>query len=374
MLTTSLSTTEEILTELKAGRMVILVDEEDRENEGDLIIAAEFTTPESINFMAKFGRGLICLTLTEAQCKRLNLGLMTQHNGTRYGTAFTQSIEAAQGVTTGISANDRAHTVLTAIAKNARPEDIVQPGHVFPIIAQPGGVLARAGHTEAGCDLAGIAKLQPAAVICEVMNDDGTMARLPELLIFAQEHKIKIGTIIDLIDYRLRNESVIEMVATREIKTDHYGTFQAKLYLDKLGGREHMALIQGTLRSQKEILVGVHEAFSILDLLESNTKKESWTLSESMKEIARIGQGVIILLNCTDHANHLFSQFTTLNGCEPITTKSRTCRTGKLRTHGAGVQILRDLGVGKIRLIETPLKIHNIGEYGLEITGFHQKT
>lgn len=227
----TLATTPDIIAELKAGRMVILVDEEDRENEGDLVIAAEFVTPEAINFMARYGRGLICLTLTQERCKQLHLPLMTYRNGTQYGTAFTVSIEAAEGVTTGISAADRAHTIKTAVAKHVRADEIVQPGHVFPIMAQPGGVLVRAGHTEAGCDFTALAGLTPAAVICEIIKDDGTMARLPDLIEFAKEHNLKIGTIADLIHYRSRTESIIERVAERTMQTAH-GTFRAVLYRD----------------------------------------------------------------------------------------------------------------------------------------------
>ncbi|GAB3627760.1 3,4-dihydroxy-2-butanone 4-phosphate synthase [Pandoraea terrae] len=362
-----LATTEEIIAELKAGRMVVLVDEEDRENEGDLVMAAEFATPEAINFMAKYGRGLICLTLTQARCKQLNLGLMTQRNGTQYGTAFTQSIEAATGVTTGISAADRAHTVRTAIAKDARPDDIVQPGHVFPIMAQPGGVLVRAGHTEAGCDLTAMAGLAPAAVICEIMNDDGTMARLPELLVFAEQHGIKIGTIVDLIHYRIRTESMIETVATRDMETA-YGTFRATLYRDKPSGSPHLALVCGTPRPDEETLVRVHEPLSVLDLLETGATTHSWTLYSAMREVARAGQGVIVLLNCADQAAHLFSQFEALDEAER--TAAATRRPIDFRTHGVGSQILRELGVGKMRVMASPRKIPNMAGYGLEVCGF----
>src|ERR1700752_488372 len=235
----------DIVAELAAGRMVVLVDEEDRENEGDLVLAAQFVTPEAINFMAKYGRGLICLTLTQERCKQLNLPLMTHKNGTQYGTAFTVSIEAAEGVTTGISAADRARTIATAVAHDARAEHIVQPGHVFPIMAQPGGVLVRAGHTEAGCDLTALAGLTPAAVICEIIKDAGEMARLPDLIEFGQQHGIKIGTIADLIHYRSRTESIIEKVAERTMQTAH-GAFRAVLYQDQPSGSPHLALVRGT--------------------------------------------------------------------------------------------------------------------------------
>src|SRR3569833_1973514 len=243
----SISTTQEIVAELRAGRMVILVDEEDRENEGDLVLAAEFVTPEAINFMAKYGRGLICLTLTEERCEQLHLPMMTTRNGTSYGTNFTVSIEAAEGVTTGISAADRARTVQAAVARHAKPSDIVQPGHIFPLKAQRGGVLMRAGHTEAGCDFAELAGLTPAAVICEIMKDDGTMARLPDLIEFAQQHDLKIGTIADLIHYRSQNECFVERVGERTMETVH-GAFQAVLYRDKPSGGAHLALVYGEIR------------------------------------------------------------------------------------------------------------------------------
>src|SRR4051812_47193022 len=240
----SLSTTQEIVAELRAGRMVILVDEEDRENEGDLVLAAEFVTPEVINFMAKYGRGLICLTLTEERCEQLNLAMMTSRNGTSYGTNFTVSIEAAEGVTTGISAADRARTIQAAVAPHAKASDIVQPGHIFPLKAQKGGVLMRAGHTEAGCDFAELAGLTPAAVICEIMKDDGTMARLPDLIEFAQQHDLKIGTIADLIHYRSQNESIVERIVERTMQTVH-GTFQVIAYRDKPSGGAHLAMVHG---------------------------------------------------------------------------------------------------------------------------------
>ena len=251
---TKLASTETLLEELKSGRCIVLVDEEDRENEGDLLIAADFATPEAINFMAKHGRGLICLTLKQEHCRQLNLPLMAQNNKSRYGTAFTVSIEAAHGVTTGISAADRSRTVQAAIAKNASSQDIVSPGHIFPIMAQPGGVLVRAGHTEAGCDLTHLAGLTPAAVICEIMKDDGTMARLPELMIFAQQHGLQIGTIADLIRYRSRTESIIERLSARFIET-HYGKFHAVHYRDKPNGQSHLALVYGSPEADKETLV-----------------------------------------------------------------------------------------------------------------------
>lgn len=362
-----LASTEDIIAELKAGRMVVLVDEEDRENEGDLVLAADFVTPEAINFMAKHARGLICLTLTQERCRQLNLPLMTYKNGTQYSTAFTLSIEAAEGVTTGISAADRARTVQAAVKKDARPDDIVQPGHIFPVMAQPGGVLVRAGHTEAGCDLTGMAGLTSAAVICEIMKDDGTMARLPDLMVFAEQHGLKIGTIVDLIHYRSRNESMIERVASREMQTAH-GTFQATLYRDKPSGSPHLALVRGTPRPDEETLVRVHEPLSVLDLLETDATTHSWTLHGAMQEIAKAGQGVIVLINCADNGEHLFSQFEKLDEHQRAAAEKR--RPVDFRTHGVGAQILRDVGVGKMRVLSSPRKIPNMAGYGLEVCGF----
>ncbi|AUT67497.1 MULTISPECIES: bifunctional 3,4-dihydroxy-2-butanone-4-phosphate synthase/GTP cyclohydrolase II [Paraburkholderia] len=363
----TLASTLEIIAELKAGRMVILVDEEDRENEGDLVIAAEFITPEAINFMARYGRGLICLTLTQERCRLLNLPLMTHRNGTQYGTAFTVSIEAAEGVTTGISAADRAHTIATAVAANARTEDIVQPGHVFPIMAQPGGVLVRAGHTEAGCDFTALAGLTPAAVICEVIKDDGTMARLPDLLTFAEEHGLKIGTIADLIHYRSRTESIVERVCERTMQTVH-GPFRAVMYLDQPSGQPHMALVRGTPTPDRETMVRVHEPLSVLDLLEVGTSTHSWTLDAAMKEIAARDHGVIVLLNCGDSKEHMIDVFKAFD--EKSRAEALKRRPVDFKTYGIGAQILRELGVGKMQVLSNPRKLGSMSGYGLEVTGF----
>ena len=363
----TLASTLEIIAELKAGRMVILVDEEDRENEGDLVIAAEFITPEAINFMARYGRGLICLTLTQERCRLLNLPLMTHRNGTQYGTAFTVSIEAAEGVTTGISAADRAHTIATAVAANARTEDIVQPGHVFPIMAQPGGVRVRAGHTEAGCDFTALAGLTPAAVICEIIKDDGTMARLPDLLTFAEEHGLKIGTIADLIHYRSRTESIVERVCERTMQTVH-GPFRAVMYLDQPSGQPHMALVRGTPTPERETMVRVHEPLSVLDLLEVGTSTHSWTLDAAMKEIAARDHGVIVLLNCGDSKEHMIDVFKAFD--EKSRAEALKRRPVDFKTYGIGAQILRELGVGKMQVLSNPRKLGSMSGYGLEVTGF----
>ncbi|PLZ01250.1 3,4-dihydroxy-2-butanone-4-phosphate synthase [Burkholderia sp. WAC0059] len=363
----TLASTPEIIAELKAGRMVILVDEEDRENEGDLVIAAECITPEAINFMARYGRGLICLTLTQERCEQLNLPLMTYRNGTQYGTAFTVSIEAAEGVTTGISAADRARTVAAAVARDARPEHVVQPGHVFPIMAQPGGVLVRAGHTEAGCDLTALAGLTPAAVICEVIKDDGTMARLPDLIEFAREHGLKIGTIADLIHYRSRTESIVERVAERTMQTAH-GPFRAIMYLDQPTRSPHIALVRGTPTPESDTPVRVHEPLSVLDLLEVSSSAHSWTLDAAMKEIAARELGVIVLLNCGDTKEHLIDVFQAFGEKERAEALAR--RPVDFKTYGIGAQILRELGVGRMQVLSKPRRLGSMSGYGLEVTGF----
>ncbi|GGC91512.1 bifunctional 3,4-dihydroxy-2-butanone-4-phosphate synthase/GTP cyclohydrolase II [Undibacterium terreum] len=366
----SMSNTKEIVEELRAGRMVILVDEEDRENEGDLVLAAEFVTPEAINFMAKFGRGLICLTLTEERCDQLNLAMMTSRNGTSYGTNFTVSIEAAEGVTTGISAADRARTIQVAVAKNAKASDIVQPGHIFPLKAQKGGVLMRAGHTEAGCDLADLAGLTPAAVICEIMKDDGTMARLPDLMEFAKEHGLKIGTIADLIHYRSQNESIVERIAERDMQTMH-GSFKAIVYRDKPSGSAHLALVHGNITRGTEALVRVHQPVSILDLLESEVTTHSWNVSSAMAAIKASEAGVIVLLNCEESAEQMFEQFKALSTPESR-PQGRAARMD-LRNYGIGAQILKDVGVCRMKLLANPRKMPSMTGFDLEVTSYFDK-
>ncbi|MDY7574044.1 bifunctional 3,4-dihydroxy-2-butanone-4-phosphate synthase/GTP cyclohydrolase II [Actimicrobium sp. CCI2.3] len=363
----SIATTQEIVTELRAGRIVILVDEEDRENEGDLVMAAEFVTAEAVNFMAKFGRGLICLTLTEERCDRLNLSMMTARNGTSYGTNFTVSIEAAEGVTTGISAADRARTIQVAVAKHAKSSDIVQPGHVFPLKAQKGGVLMRAGHTEAGCDFCELAGLTPAAVICEIMNDDGTMARLPDLFEFAQKHDLKIGTIADLIHYRSQNESIVERIAERTMHTVH-GDFQAFIYRDKPSGGAHMALVHGEISADTEALVRVHQPVSMLDLLESSSTTHSWNMASALAAVKAAERGVVVLLNCEESAAQLFAQFTAL--LTPENRPPARAASMDLRTYGIGAQILKDIGVGKMRLLANPRKMPSMIGFDLEVVGY----
>ena len=358
----SISPIPELVAELAAGRMVILVDEEDRENEGDLVIAAEHVTPEAINFMARFARGLICLTLTRERCENLQLPPMASRNGTKHGTAFTVSIEAATGVTTGISAADRARTVQAAVARDAKASDLVQPGHIFPLQAQDGGVLMRAGHTEAGCDLAGMAGLLPAAVICEVMKDDGTMARLPDLEVFAREHGLKIGTIADLIGYRSRNETLIERAGSRSLITPQ-GEFECIVFRDKSGG-VHMALKHGRWTAADEVPVRVHEPFTAMDLLDARGAGHSWPLSSALATLRAGRCGVAVLLNCSGDAAALLPLVAGLLDTTPARAQM------DLRTYGIGAQILLDIGVRRMRLLGSPRRMPSMVGFGLEITGF----
>jgi 3,4-dihydroxy 2-butanone 4-phosphate synthase / GTP cyclohydrolase II len=360
----SIAPIPELITELAAGRMVILVDEEDRENEGDLVLAADHVTPEAINFMARFGRGLICLTLPRERCERLRLPPMTPRNGTQHGTAFTVSIEAATGVTTGISAADRARTIAVAVAKDAQAHDLVQPGHIFPLQAQDGGVLMRAGHTEAGCDLAAMAGCSPTAVICEIMNDDGSMARLPDLEIFAQQHGLKIGTIADLIGYRSRNESLIERVGQRPFTTAQ-GVFEGTIFRDRTG-RVHLALQHGELHSDQEIWVRVHEPLSVLDFLAAQDLRHSWALPAALSALKAAPCGVAVLLNCGDDAAKILSQLTPPTCAAPPVTAPQM----DLRVYGVGAQILRELGVRRMALLGSPRRMPSMAGYGLEVTRF----
>ena len=353
------------MADMRAGRMAILVDEEDRENEGDLVLAADHVTPDAINFMARFGRGLICLTLTRERCESLQLPPMAIRNGDKKGTAFTVSIEAAEGVTTGISAADRSRTVQAAVAKTARPDDLVQPGHIFPLQAVDGGVLMRAGHTEAGCDLAAMAGCTPASVICEIMKDDGTMARLPDLQVFASVHGLKIGTIADLIAYRSRVESLIEKMGSRTLQTA-FGEFTALVFRDKPSLGVHMALIKGEWATSDTVMARVHEPLSILDALEVGRDMHSWSLDVALKRIAAEGKGVVVLLNCGENHEQLLSQF---NGTARPSHGPDRGRMD-LRTYGIGAQVLRECGVHKMILMGNPRRMPSMTGYGLEIVGY----
>jgi 3,4-dihydroxy 2-butanone 4-phosphate synthase/GTP cyclohydrolase II len=360
-MSTGISPIQDIIADFKAGRMVILVDEEDRENEGDLVMAAEFVTPEAINFMAKHGRGLICLTLTEERCRQLNLPLMVSSNRSPLGTNFTVSIEAAEGVTTGISAADRATTVRAAVKKDARPTDIVQPGHIFPLKAQNGGVLVRAGHTEAGCDLAMLAGLTPAAVICEILKEDGEMARLPDLLEYARQHDLKIGTIADLIHYRSQTERLVERVAERAVQTC-YGEFRLVTYHDKTANEVHLALVKGEIRPGQETLVRVHEPLSVMDFLDTCSLEHTFSVHEAMQVIAEAGSGVIVLLRRPETAAELLERVKRTEPKPPAKVD--------LRNYGIGAQILRDLNVAKMRLLAVPRKMPSMTGFDLEVTGY----
>ena len=364
----AISPIEDIVADMRAGRMVILVDEEDRENEGDLVIAAQHVTAEAVNFMARFGRGLICLTLTRERCERLQLPPMALRNGDKKGTAFTVSIEAAEGVSTGISAADRACTVLAAVAPNARPDDLVQPGHIFPLQAVDGGVLMRAGHTEAGCDLAAMAGCTPASMICEIMNDDGTMARLPDLQLFAGEHGLKIGTIADLIEHRSRVESLVERVGSRVLNTA-FGEFTLHAFRDKPAQGVHLALLKGEWTPDEAVLARVHEPMSVLDALEVNRAMHSWSLDASLSRIAAEGRGVAVLLNCGESAAQLLAQF------DGTARASHGPERGRmdLRSYGIGAQILRDCGVRRMNLMGNPRRMPSMAGYGLEIAGYITK-
>jgi len=370
-----ISPVQEIVNELRAGHMVILVDEEDRENEGDLVLAADFVTPDAINFMVTHARGLVCLTLTHERCEQLQLSMMSNQNGTRYGTNFTVSIEAAEGVGTGISAADRARTIQAAVARDARPADLVQPGHIFPVRAVQGGVLVRAGHTEAGCDLTAMAGLTPAAVICEILKPDGTMARLPDLVLFAREHGLKIGTIADLIQYRSEHESMIERLVERPVATP-WGSFQAVAYRDRASNAPHLALVHGDIHPDQEALVRVHEPASVLDLLCEGATRHSWTIPQALQAIAQAPSGVLVLLNCHGGADLLFAQFDAWARSGGDAQAARPVVDGErhgLRTFGIGAQILRDLGVGQARLLARPRKMPSMAGFSLTITGYHNE-
>jgi 3,4-dihydroxy 2-butanone 4-phosphate synthase/GTP cyclohydrolase II len=360
----AISPITEIIAQIRAGRIVVLVDDEDRENEGDLVFAAEFVSADKINFLAKHGRGLICMPITEQHAARLGLRPMVEQNRSRHGTNFTVSIEAAEGIATGISAHDRALTIKVAAAPDARPEEIVQPGHVFPLIAQPGGVLVRAGHTEACCDLARLAGLTPAAVLCEIMRDDGGMARLPDLMQFAAEHQLKIGTIADLIEYRSRHESLVQRTLERDIETA-WGAFRLIAYRDLALGSIHLALVLGSPVKDEETLVRVHEPLSLIDLLDAGAGTHSWGVGEALAAIREAGKGAVVLLNCTQSNEALQARL----GEE----RPRPGRSADLRVYGIGAQILRDLGIGRMRLMAAPRKMPSMAGFGLEVTGYAQR-
>lgn len=367
--TMPLNTIEDIITDIRQGKMVILMDDEDRENEGDLIMAAELVRAEDINFMARYGRGLICLTLNHARCQQLHLPLMVNNNHATHGTNFTVSIEAAEGVTTGISANDRAVTIRTAVAPHAKPTDLVQPGHIFPLMAQPGGVLRRAGHTEAGCDLARLAKLEPAAVIVEILNEDGTMARRPDLEKFAHQHQLKIGTIADLIRFRAEHEKTVERIDLCKLPTE-FGEFQLIIYQDTIDNAVHFALIKGQVHTQVPILVRVHIRNSLCDLTASLREECGWPLRDALKRIAKEENGIVVILQQPEDTQTIINEIR--HYCRRDQTEQTAIlqNSENLRTHGLGAQILSDLGVRKMRVLSAPKKMHAISGFGLEVVDY----
>ena len=366
----ALNTPEELINDIRLGKMVILMDDEDRENEGDIVIAAECVKPQDINFMAKHARGLICLTLTDARCRQLNLPPMVQNNNCQHHTNFTLSIEAAEGVTTGISAADRAHTVRTAVAKNARPEDIVQPGHIFPLRAQKGGVLTRAGHTEAGCDLARIAGFEPASVIVEIMNDDGTMARRPELEEFAKEHDLKIGTIADLIHYRVLNEKTIKLIDEGPIQTE-YGEFLLQRYRDTLYERIHFVMKKGDIKGDEPTLVRVHVTNTVRDVMLADIPGDKgWNMQRTIKHVAEEGKGVIVLLTQAEGTENLIFSSDVVLGKQVLSDASLRGGTEMNLNVGLGSQLLRESGIRKMRLMSSPVKYNAISGFDLEVVEF----
>ncbi|MGB0466274.1 MAG: bifunctional 3,4-dihydroxy-2-butanone-4-phosphate synthase/GTP cyclohydrolase II [Pontibacterium sp.] len=361
-----LNSSQEIIDDIRQGKMVILMDDEDRENEGDLVIAAEMVRPDDINFMATHARGLICLTLTQSHCEKLNLPLMVQSNGAQFSTNFTLSIEAAEGVTTGISAADRAHTVRVAVKDSVTPDDIVQPGHIFPLMAQPGGVLSRAGHTEAGCDLARLAGLTPAAAIVEIMNDDGTMARRPDLEKFAEKHDLKIGTIADLIHYRTTNEHTVERIEEGVLPTE-FGDFNYVTYRDEIQGCTHLAITLGDIEPEEPTMVRVHIRTEVLrDVVGVAPGNElKWTVRKALQRVAEEGRGVVLLLDTGVRYDLGDALTNVLSGKQK--SKVNVSASGAYLTVGTGSQMLRDLGVRKMRLLSSPMKFNAISGFDLEI-------
>ncbi len=361
---------KEILDDIHAGKMVIIVDDEDRENEGDLLMAASKVTPEDINFMATNGRGLICLTLTQQRCRQLQIPLMVDSNQAEYGTNFTVSIEAAEGVTTGISAGDRAVTIQAAVAENAQPQDIVQPGHIFPLEAQPGGVLTRAGHTEAGCDLSRLAGLEASAVIVEILNEDGTMARRPDLEVFAEKFDLKIGTIADLIEYRLKNEHSVEKVSECNLPTAA-GDFRLEAYHDAISGQVHLAMIKGTIDAEQAVLVRVHMENSLCDMLDAKMQDCGWPLNDVMQKMQQEGSGVIVILRSHETSSELVNRIDHYKKLQMGENSSHLGQTKDLRTYGLGAQILKSIGIKKMKVMSAPKKIHGLSGFGLEVIEYY---
>ncbi len=363
----------DIIADIRQGKMVIIMDDEDRENEGDIIMAASKVRPEDINFMARYGRGLICLTLTRERCEQLKLPLMVHANHSVNGTNFTVSIEAAKGVTTGISAADRATTIKAAVSADAKPTDIVQPGHIFPLMAQPGGVLRRAGHTEAGCDLARLAGLDPSAVIVEILNEDGTMARRPDLEIFAQQHHLKIGTVADLIRFRVEHEKTVERIATCKLPTE-FGEFQLFAYQDTIGNTAHFALVKGQIHPEITTLVRVHIQDSLCDLTASVREECGWPVRDALRRVAQSETGILVILQQPEDVDVIAKRIEQCANKDKGFAIQSPVHPQDLRTHGLGAQILADLGVKKMSVLSAPKKMHGISGFGLEVVEYiHQE-
>lgn len=363
-----LDSTDAIVAAIRAGEMVVILDDEDRENEGDLVMAAAKVRAEDINFMAKYGRGLICLTLTRERCEQLRLPLMVSNTDVRQTTNFTISIEAAEGVTTGISAHDRARTVQAAVAPDALPRDLRQPGHIFPLMAQPGGVLTRAGHTEAGCDLARLAGLEPAAVIVEILNDDGAMARRDDLLRFARRHSLKIGTIADLIEYRLRTEESVEIIEETSVETE-FGPFRLVCFEDHVNHAVHLALVRGEVDPAQPTLVRVHRQDTLSDVLGLQDGSLHRPLRGALKLIAEEGGGVAVILRPDEPARELVRAVQGL-GRDESALDVRRQRGMDFRTFGVGAQIIRALGVRRMRVLGAPKQMHALSGFGLEVVEY----
>lgn len=364
----TLNTIDAILGDFRQGKMVILMDDEGRENEGDLLMAAAMVRPEDINFMARYGRGLICLALTRERCQQLHLPLMVHDNSSPFSTNFTVSIEAAQGVTTGISAYDRAHTVRTAVRPDANPEHLVQPGHIFPLMAQPGGVLTRAGHTEAGCDLGRLAGLEPAAVLVEILNEDGTMARRPDLEQFAAHHGLKIGTVADLIRYRMQNEKTVERVADTVLQTE-FGAFRVFTYQDVVSRQVHFALVKGEIQAEQPVVVRVHVQHLLSDLLALRLPDSGWPLRDALQRVAREPSGALVFLSRNEDAAALIRRMRSyqLGATEAPRAADQSA---ELRTYGIGAQILLDIGVRRMRVLGTPKRLSGLSGFALEIVDY----
>ena len=365
----SFNPASELIAEFRNGNMVVLVDDEDRENEGDLVMPATCATPEAINFMARYGRGLICLPMTRERCDAIGLKLMVGDNREAQCTQFTVSIDAADGITTGISAADRAATILAAVNPDAKPSDFVQPGHIFPLISEPDGVLTRAGHTEAGCDLARLAGLEPAAVVVEILNEDGTMARRPDLEHFARTHGLKLGTIADLIEYRMLNEKTVERVGECRLPTE-FGEFRLVAFRATTDGEIHFALVAGEIDPEAPTLIRVHVHDSLCDFTASRRRGAGWPINDALHRIAEEGCGVVVVLRLPESPDDLIARIASYRREDEGEAPAPRDTGADLRTFGLGAQILADLGVRRMRVLSAPKRLHGISGFGLEVVEY----